>query len=234
MNLSKKNIILISFILISITYSFVYINDSLIEEYLSSTFMSIFIILYYTLLGFYYAVASNNTSKLFLIALFSALTGGLLFFNNVSFILGLAFFHVFILLNMIILSKKIGEINIANFFISIIPFLLILIIVLGSFFTDVGLLKLLFLIYGLTVGLYASFSLYFYLKKKSKVALINFIGILFFIIATVLRGLRESEGDTVDTATYKFLNSIFYTIALLLITNAYIMSDNELIKDTKE
>jgi len=201
------------------------------EEHLSSTFMSIFIFTYYTLLGFYYTVASNNNSKLFLLALFSAFSGDLLFFNNVSFILGLAFFLVFILLNMLILSKKIGEINIANFFISIIPFLLILVIVLGLFFTDVGLLKLLFLIYGLTLGLYASFSLYFYLKKKSKVALINFIGILFFILATVLRGLRETEGDTV---TYMFLNSIFFTIALLLITNAYIMSDNELLKDKKE
>lgn len=231
MNLSKKNILLISFILISISYGFVYVNDSIIKEYFSNTVMSLLIFVYYALLGFYYVVGSNRCNKIFLLALFAAFCGDLMFFNNVSFILGLALFLFFILMNMLILTKKIGEIKIATFFISIIPFLLILIIVLSLFFTNVGILKLLFLIYGSTLGLYASFSLYFYLKAKSKAAIINLIGILFFIAATVLRGLRESEGDT---TTYKFFNIIFFTIALLLITNAYIISDNKLIKDKKE
>jgi disulfide bond formation protein DsbB len=134
-------------------------------------------------------------------------------------------------MNMLILTKKIGEIKIDTFFISIIPFLLILIMVLSLFFSNVGLLKLLFLIYGSTLGLYASFSLYFYLKDKSDLALINLIGILFFIAATVIRGLRESDEET---TTYKFLNIIFFTVALLLITNAYIISDNKQVKDKKE
>jgi len=231
MNLSKKAILLISFILISITYGFVYVSDSIIKEYLSSTVITLLIFIYYALLGFYYVVSSNKNNKIFLLALFAAFCGDLLFFNSVAFILGLALFLFFILMNILILTKKIGKIKIATFFISIIPFLLILIIVLALFFSNVGLLKLLFLIYGSTLGLYASFGLYFYLKAKNKVALINLIGILFFIAATVLRGLRESEGDT---TTYKLLNIIFFTIALLLITNAYIMSDNELIKDKKE
>jgi len=231
MNLSRKNIILISYILISIIYGFVYVNDLIMKEYFSTTIMSFLIFVYYALLGFYYVVSSNNNNKIFLMALFAAFCGDLMFFNNISFILGLALFFFFILMNMLILTKKIGEIKIDTFFISIIPFLLILIMVLGLFFTDVGLLKLLFLIYGSTLGLYASFSLYFYLKKKSKEAFINLIGILFFIAATVLRGLRESKEDT---TTYKFLNIIFFTIALLLITSAYILSDNKLLKDKKE
>jgi len=231
MNLSKKNILLISFILISIIYGFVYVNDSRMNEYTSNSLISLLIFIYYFLLGAYYIVGSKKKNTLFLLALFSAFLGDLLFFNNVSFILGLVFFLFFILMNMLILTKKIGEIKIATFFISIIPFLLILIIVLSLFFTNVGMLKLLFLIYGSALGLYASFSLYFYLKAKSNVALINLIGILFFITATVLRGLRESEGDS---TTYKLLNIIFFTISLVLITNAYIISDNEQIKDKKE
>lgn len=231
MNLSKKNIFLISFIIISIIYSFVYVNDSMIKEFLSNSVMSLLIFIYYFLLGSYYVAATKKRNLLFLLALIAAFGGDLLFFNNVSFILGLALFLLFILMNMLILTKKIGEIKIATFFISIIPFLLILILVLSLFFTNVGILKLLFLIYGSTLGLYASFSLYFYLKAKSKTASINLIGILFFIAATIIRGLRESEGDT---TTYKILNIIFFTIALLLITNAYIISENKTIKDKKE
>jgi drug/metabolite transporter (DMT)-like permease len=231
MNLSKKNVLLISFILVSITYAFVYVNDSIQKEYFSNTVMSLLIFVYYALLGFYYIVGSKRNNKIFLVALFAALCGDLLFLNNVSFILGLALFFFFILMNMLILTKKIGEIKIDTFFISIIPFLLILIMVLSLFFSNVGLLKLLFLIYGSTLGLYASFSLYFYLKDKSNLALINLIGILFFIAATVIRGLRESDEET---TTYKFLNIIFFTVALLLITNAYIISDNKQVKDKKE
>ena len=118
MNLSKKNILLISFILISISYGFVYVNDSIIKEYFSNTVMSLLIFVYYALLGFYYVVGSNRYNKIFLLALFAAFCGDLLFFNNVSFILGLALFLFFILMNMLILTKKIGEIKNRTFFIS--------------------------------------------------------------------------------------------------------------------
>jgi hypothetical protein len=43
MNLSKKNVLLISFILVSITYAFVYVNDSIQKEYFSNTVMSLLI-----------------------------------------------------------------------------------------------------------------------------------------------------------------------------------------------
>ena len=223
MKLSKSTILLLAFIVISLIYGYGYTYETQLIQYLPIWLMSFLAVVYYVVLAFYYIFSADKVNKLFLLALFFALSGDLLFFNKANFAIGLGAFVFFILLNMLIVSKKIGEIKIATFFITIIPFLLILMLVLSIFFSEVGMIKLLFLTYGCILGLYASFSLYYYVKKKHFISLLNLVGVLCLIVATVIRGLRETEGHK---TTYRLLNITFYTCFLLIICYGYVLSDS--------
>jgi uncharacterized membrane protein YhhN len=197
----------------SIIFTYANLYDVIWLKYWSKPFLM-------PLLAFYYITIAKTIDTKFLVALFFAFCGELLFLNQKEsfFILGMSCFLIFILINMIIITKRIGEIKLSTFYVTILPFILVCMAVISIYFGDVGLMKLLFIIYGSVLGLYGAFSLYWYVKEKDKWALLNLIGVLIFFLAAIGKGLKTIEGPK---EIYKILNVTFYVCSMLLISISY-------------
>ncbi len=208
-----KPLLIISFLSVSVLYTYANVHDIELLKYVSKPFLI-------PLLGSYYLSIAKVVDSKFLIALFFAFCGDLLFLSQKEplFILGMSCFLIFMLLNMIIIANRIGEIKLAIFYLTLLPFILICITVISIYFGDVGLMKLLFIIYAGVLGLYGAFALYWYLKEKKKWPLLNLIGVLFFFLATIGKGLKTIEGPK---DIYKIVNMTFYVVSLLLICSSY-------------
>jgi len=213
MKFTNKPLLLISFLITSAIYTYAHMYDTMWLKYWSKPFLM-------PLLAFYYVSIAKIIDAKFLIALFVAFCGDLFFLSNKEFffVLGMTCFLVFILLNMIIITKRIGEIKLATFYLTILPFILICMAIISIYFGDVGLMKVLFIIYASVLGLYGAFALYWYIQEKNKWALLNLIGVLFFFLAAVSKGLKTVEGPN---KLYTILNMIFYIASMLLIATSY-------------
>ncbi len=121
-------------------------------------------------------------------------------------------------MNMIIIAKRTGEIKLAAFYLTILPFVLICMGVISVYFGDVGFMKLLFIIYAGVLGLYGAFALYWYIKEKNKWVLLNLIGVLLFFLAAISKGLKMVEGPK---EIYKILNMTSYVLSMIFITTSY-------------
>ncbi len=213
MKFTNKALLLISFLIVSALYTYAHMYDVIWLKYWTKPFLMPFLTL------FYITIAKKIDTK-FIIALCFAFLGDLLFLSQKEsfFILGMSCFLIFILLNMIIISNRIGEIKLATFYLTILPFILICIAIISVYFGDVGLMKLLFIIYAGVIGLYGAFSLYWYVKERDKWALLNLIGVLFFFIAAIGKGLKMVEGPK---EIYIIVNMTFYIASMLLICTSY-------------
>ncbi len=213
MKSTNKTLLLTSFLIVSLAYTYAHIADLKWLMYWSKPFLM-------PILGLYYVSIAKKIDYRYIVALCFAFIGDLLFLSEKEFlfVLGMSSFLIFVLMNMIIISKKAGEIKLDIFYLAILPFILISIAVISVFFGDVGLMKLLFIIYGSVLGLYGAFSLYWYLKERSKWVLLNLLGSLLFFAAAIAKGLKEVEGPN---DSYKILNMTFYILAMILITQSY-------------
>ncbi len=213
MKSALKPLLLVSFLIVSAIYTYAHVHDIENLKYLSKPFLM-------PLLVSYYLLITKIIDRKFLLALFFAFCGDLFFLTQKEslFILGMSCFLIFMLINMIIIANRIGEIKLAMFYLTLLPFILICIAVISIYFGDVGLMKLLFIIYGGVLGLYGAFALYWYLKEKNKWPLLNLIGVLFFFLATIGNGLKKVEGPK---DIYKIVNMTFYIASVLLICISY-------------
>ncbi len=213
MKIAKKPLLLISFLIVSAVYTYAHMYDVKWLKFWSKPFLI-------PLLAFYYISVAKIIDAKFLIALFFAFCGDLFFLGSreIYFVLGMTCFLIFLLLNMIIITKRIGEIKLATFYLTILPFILICMAVISIYFGDVGLMKALFIIYASVLGLYGAFALYWYIQEKNKWTLLNLIGVLLFFLAAVSKGLKIVEGPT---KLYTVLNMTFYIVSMLLIATSY-------------
>ncbi len=223
MKFANKTLLLTSFLVISLAYTYAHVADVIWLKNWSKPFLM-------PLLIFYYITIAKKIDIKFVIALCFAFIGDLLFLSQKEsfFILGMSCFLIFILLNMIIISSRVGEIKLATFYLTIIPFILICMAIISIYFGNVGLMKLLFIIYAGVIGLYGAFALYWYIKERDKWALLNLIGVLFFFVAAIGKGLKTVEGPK---EVYKIVNMFFYIASMLLICTSYA---NHIIRDHKK
>jgi len=208
-----RSLLLFSFLVVSAiyTYSIIFEVESL--NYWLKPFLM-------PLLAGYYVSITNKVDIKFLIALFFAFCGDLAFINQQEpfFILGMTCFLLFMLINMVMITSRIGEIKLAKLYIILLPFILIIMGLISLYFGDVGLMKLLFIIYGSVLGLYCAFALYWYLKDKNRWTMLNLIGVLLFFLAALAKGLMTKQEPK---ELFDLLNIIFYIGSLLLITFAF-------------
>lgn len=224
LKLLRKHILLILFFAFAFGYGYSLLTNQDAFIYLLKPFIVPSLILHY--------IAKANTVNIFfIIALFFAFTGDLLF-NIVmddAFLLAMSSFVMFNFFIMIIVAERAGEIKINNFLISIMPFLLILFIVINYAFNAQGTMSLLLTIYGGIIAILSAFCLYFYLKTKGTMALYFLIGSLFFIVAGISKGLKEFD---VNTFFLKVLNNISYTFSLYFYYKA-MMSKHAIIDNSE-
>ena len=208
-----KPLLLVSFLLVSAIYTYANFYDIKQLMYWSKPFII-------PLLAVYYLLITKKIDLKFLIALGFAFCGDVFFlFSTESLsILGMSCFLLFMLVNMIGISSRIGEIKLDRFYLTTLPFILICMAIISIYFGDVGLMKLLFMIYAGVIGLYGAFSLYWFLKEKNTWVLLNLIGVLCFFLASIGKGLEMVEGPK---GIYKMINMIFYITSILLICIGY-------------
>jgi len=213
MKFANKPLLLTSFLVFAAAYTYAHVADVLWLKHTTKPFLM-------PLLALYYITIAKKIDVKFLVALFFAFCGDLLFLSQDDslFVLGMSSFLIFILLNMIIIFNRTGEIKLATFYLAILPFILICMGIISFYFGDVGFMKLLFIIYASVLGLYGAFALYWYIKERNKWVLLNLIGVLFFFLAAISKGLKIVEGPK---EIYKLLNMGFYIISMLLICTSY-------------
>lgn len=202
----KKNILLIIFFIISLWYGYSNIAGELGSQYLLKPFMVSSLLIHYL-------VTAKKPNVFFMSALIFALLGDL-FFNIITdeaFMFGMASFLVFNLFMMIVVADRAGEIQISNLFLAMIPFLLILFIVIYYLFSDAGDNKILLTIYGVALVFLCTFSLYYYIKTKSTVALYFVIGSSLFVLAGIAKAAKEYIGVTLSM---EIMNNVAYMLSL--------------------
>lgn len=213
MKFANKTLLLISFLIVAIVYTYALVADVSWLKHWSKPFLM-------PLLALYYITIAKIIDTKFLVALCFAFCGDLLFLSQKEsfFVLGMSSFLIFILMNMIIIAKRTGEIKLAPFYLTILPFVLICMGVISVYFGDVGFMKLLFIIYAGVLGLYGAFALYWYIKEKNKWVLLNLVGVLLFFLAAISKGLKMVEGPK---EIYKILNMTSYVLSMIFITTSY-------------
>lgn len=214
----KKNILLIIFFIVSLCYGYSNISANLGNQYLLKPFMVSTILMHYT-------IVAKKIDVFFISALLFALLGDL-FFNIVTeeaFMFGMASFLVFNLFMTIVVAERAGEIQISNLFLAMIPFLLLLFIIIYYLFPNAGEVKILLTIYGFALVFLCSFSLYYYIKTKSIVALYFVLGSSLFVLAGIAKAVKEYIGITVSM---EIMNNVAYMLSLFFYYRALIVKKN--------
>ena len=213
MKFKRENILLIILVIVSLVYAYAYTQGSITLMYFSKPLIAP------TALLFYLSKA-QKVDKLFILALFFAFLGNVLLIgpDDNFFVLGMSSNLIFILINMLIVTGKITDIDMFKFFKIAIPMILILIAVLYYMFAESRDITLLFYVFGGILALYASFSIYLYNEKKDQASLLNLIGVVLFLLSAIARGFDHiNKTKTI----YRIINIILYTSSLYFITRAY-------------
>jgi len=217
--LHKQNILLLILIIVSSIYAYGDVNDLQTIKHISKLFIT-------PIITVYYFVSTKRVNKVFLLALFFIYCENLFAINanEQLFILAMGCALLFILLNMIIVAEKIGRIKLFKLLKILIPIVLVLLTVLYVIFKNGSEITWLFYVLGIIIAIYSSFSVYLYTKDHSKGSSLNLIGVLSFILASIVKG-TERIGGTITV--FKILNVVFYVSSLFFITRAYISFDSE-------
>lgn len=206
LKLLKENIFLFLFFVFAFSYgySLIVVNNGLI--YVLKPFIVPSLVLHYV-------INVEEKNNFYIIALFFAFLGDLFFSipTEDGFLIAMSSFVIFNLFIMIIVSESAGEIKISNLFLSMMPFLILLFIIINYLFSKLGAKSILLTIYGVILVFLCTFSLYYYIKTRSKMALYFLLGSLLFVLAGVSKGLKEFD---VDTSFLKIMNNVSYTFSL--------------------
>lgn len=179
-----------------------------------------------------YLINSKEKSIFFIVALFFALLGDLLFSvaTRNSFVYAMGSFLIFNLFIMMIVTEEAGEIRLNHLLLNMTPFLLLFFIIIYFLIENVGAMIILMSIYGVVLVVLCSFCLYYLIRTKSKIALYFFLGSMFFVSAGLTKVLKDYFGIT---AELRIMNNISYTFSLFfyykaMITERVIIDDVEL------
>lgn len=217
-NFLRSNVFLILFFVISAIYGYGIVNDKVSLIYLFKPFITISLIIYYL-------KEVKNINSIFLIALVFAFLGDLLF-NIITYntaLLAMGSFLIFNLLLMVIASERVGVIKARKLFLAVIPFAVLFVVILNMFFKNAGDMTVLINIYGFIVVLMCAFSLNTFLKIRDKESLYFLLGALFFITASVSKGLKEFSGSSADFYI-KLVNISGYALSLFFFCQSLILS----------
>lgn len=220
--LSKTHLLLALFIIVSLVYLYAQIKNLPILGFYSKPLIVPIIV-------FYYLISVKTVNKLFSMALFFAFCGGgsTLFFSFSGFthmVVIMGFSLLFILINIVIIAEMIGEIKAIKFYKIIIPFVLVLLLLYYISFKGGGHIRWLYYVFGTVVAIYASFSFYLYIEKRTVASLLNLIGVLAFVFSIIAKGLEHIDGGK---TIYKIVNIIFYTLHIFFVCQAFIGFAND-------
>lgn len=219
-NFFKRNIFLIIFFIISFIYGYSIINKIDSQIYFFKPFIILSILIHYVL-------RASKINTVFLVGLSFAFCGDLLF-NIVTpetIIIAMGCFLIFNLVLMLIATERVGVLSARKLLITTVPFLILFLLVLHFFFDNIGNMQILIITYGAIVVLLGSFSLNTYLKNRDNESLLFFIGSLFFVVASVSKGLKEfsfsySEFYINITNIISYVLSIFFFSQSLILNKA--------------
>ncbi len=217
MKLTKSNSILGLFVLMSIVYAYANITDATWLLYISKILLTPTLLIYYVL-------TTRKVNTLFVLALVFIFSENMFVLNKepTFFILGMGFALLFILMQMLIVTNRIGEIDIKKFLKILIPFMFIFLGILYFIFKNGGDITWIYYVLGFIIAIYGSFSFYLYFKEKSEAALHYLIGTIFFILSAIVKGLNMIDDRNIYL---KVFNIIFYVISLIFIAKAIISFD---------
>jgi len=215
----NKYILLIIPVLLTVIYSYFFVDD------VQSVYKVKPLILVLVLLG--YLIFSKEKNKELIFAFFFLFCETIFTFfanNELIFIQSLGCALLFILMNMVIVTKMIGQITITRFLKIMFPTALVSCILAYFLFKGGEIVTLLFYVFTVVIALYISFSIYLYILKKDKSSLLNLIAVMLFIFSAATRALSKMYGKSEIT---EILNIIFFTSYLCLIAKAVIIFNDE-------
>lgn len=220
-----KNVFLLLFFLFAFGYGYSLVVDIESFEY----FLKPFIV---SSLLIHYLINSKERKMFFIAALFFALLGDLLF-NIVTpntFVYAMGSFLIFNLFIMMIVTEEAGEIRLSHFLLNVTPFLLLFFIIIYFLMENVGVMAILMGVYGIVLVVLCSFSLYYLIRTKSKIAIYFFLGSILFVIAGLTKVLKDYFGVTDQL---RIFNTLSYTFSLFcyykaVVAKKVIIDDSEL------
>jgi hypothetical protein len=168
----------------------------------------------------YYICSAKKIDKLFVFGFLFAFCGNILLFNTSEFffVLSMGCALLFLLIHMVLIANLIGTIKMVEFLKMSIPFMIILILLVYLIFHNKKQINSVFYVFGSVVAIYIAFSLYLFRLKKNNASLLNLIGVAFFLLFSITRGIEETTGVK---GIYSVLAIFFYPSFLFFITKAY-------------
>lgn len=209
----KKNIFVITFF----CFGFLFTYYNFAQHKNLAFYLKLFIVP--SLIISYLVDNQTNNSPLFILILFFAFLGDLLFNleTQLAHILGMGSYLCFVLLLMIVVSKEAKEIVLSTFLRYLMPFLFLFILIVYFFFDYDNVLSFIYLIAGAIIAVFCTFSFYYYLKDRNKKSLYYFIGCMCFI----LTGFTKMYNSFYEYYSLtKVINNLSYIFALYLFYRA--------------
>lgn len=202
----KKYFFLILFFIAALVYGYFNIMNNQAWLYKVKFFLVPSLLVHYLL-------TSKKKNTAYILALIFASVGDLML-SGVALtneIIGVGCFICFNLLMIIIVSEKIGVVKGDKFLLAFVPLLIIIISVVYFLFNNyVGKIKTVIIIYFVIMALLTSFSLYYYLCRKTGESLLFFLAVLLLFLSNITKGYESFRTAGV---VLKIINITFYALA---------------------
>lgn len=222
MTLSKKNISLALYFVVSCAYVFFRVHDS-------RQLMYIFKTLVVVMLTVTYLVSITKISRLYVLILVFQLIGDLIFVKEDidSFMLGIGFFFIINILLSLMVSEKIGVINPKDIFKIFIPVLIGILSVVYVIFASVGFIKVLVLTFTLTVAILLSVAVKYYLVSKKASSVWMLVGVITMIACYIFAGAIRLISPHI---LFSVLEASAYCFSIFCYCRFVILEDIETVK----
>lgn len=212
----KNTAFLVLFFLVGLLFTyFNYKGDKEIAFY-CKPFITLALVVSYLLHS-----GTVKQKMIFVGILIAAFTGDVLFNfeTQITHILGMGSFLVFLLLLMVLISREAKEIILSTLLRYSLPFLVVFFLILYFFFDYENTLSSIYIITGAMVSMLCSFSFYYYLKDRNLKSLYYFLGSLCFILTGFTKMYNKFYGYYDVT---RVLNNLSYIFSLYFFYSATI------------
>lgn len=207
MNLNiKKYFFLLLFFIIAFVYGYFNIVSNEDGLFIAKFFLVPSLLVHYL-------VTSEKKNVIYILALIFASIGDLLLGNIylTNEVIGVGCFICFNLLMIVIISERIGVIKGNKLILAFVPLLFIVLSIIYFLFDAyVGGIRTLLIIYYIIFAMLCSFSLYYYICRKTKDSLFFFLAAVLFFLSNITKGFEVFRSADV---LMKISNISFYVLA---------------------
>lgn len=219
--IKKNNLIIFLFVALLYVYLEVMNYDKMVINIATPIIIS-------TLFLFYIIVAKRKSNLLYVLVLLLQLIGGMIITKqgDDNFLIGFSIYFLVNILLILIVTSKLGIITTNEVYTKYAPFTLLFSIVIYYIFAQIGVFKILFLVYGVVAAIFASLAYHYHYKSFKDSTFWMLYGSLAYLVCDVFTGLYFLVSKNIY---YDIGDSVFYLTAIYCINYSMILdvSQNE-------